>query len=99
MIWHTGILSWLLHASVGGTFVLVAGLLAVHWCRQPIRRIRLIELTLLGALVVPCASHVSWLPHWSVGWLTMPTLPAAEPISVKTTSVAVQSDPSTIRSP
>src|SRR4051812_839074 len=65
------IVSGLAHAAVGGTVLLTAGLLAVLCCRQPVRRIRLIELTLLGALAVPFVSHSPWLPHWSMGLLRL----------------------------
>ncbi|HWY88772.1 MAG TPA: M56 family metallopeptidase, partial [Gemmataceae bacterium] len=73
MNWHVAIVNGLAHAAVGGTLFLAAGFLAVLLCRQPIRRIRLIELTLLGSLAVPVASQLPWLPHWSTGLLDLST--------------------------
>jgi beta-lactamase regulating signal transducer with metallopeptidase domain/protocatechuate 3,4-dioxygenase beta subunit len=76
MAWHFSVLQWLIHAAVGGCVFLGLGCLAVRFCRQPVRRLRLIELTLLGSLLVPWLSQLPVLPHWSLGWLTFaaPTL-------------------------
>src|SRR5437879_409883 len=69
MAWHLDILDWLAHAALGGTLFLAVVCLAVALCRQPIRRIRLIELALVGSLVVPWLSRLPALPHWSTGWV------------------------------
>src|SRR5438270_582916 len=83
MAWHLATLNWLTHAALGGTLFLAAACLAVRACRQPVRRVRLAELALLGALAVPWAGRLPWLPHWSAGWLPPPqaaeTAPAPEP--------------------
>ena len=71
------VLMWLTHAALGSFVILAAGCLAVRLCRQPVRRLRLIELTLLGALLVPCLSRLEWLPHWSAAWLA-PSLPTTQ---------------------
>ncbi len=65
MSWHLVVCTWLAHAALGGSAVLLAGCLALRACKQPARRLRLIELTLLGCLVVPWAARLSFLPHWS----------------------------------
>jgi beta-lactamase regulating signal transducer with metallopeptidase domain len=65
--WHTTVWHWLAHAALGGTLVLLAGCLAVRLSRQPARRLRLIELTLLGGFAVPWLAQWPALPHWSAG--------------------------------
>jgi len=57
---------------MGGFLVLGGGCLAARLCRQPVRRLRLIELTLLGCLVVPWLGLVPGLPQWSLGWMAVP---------------------------
>ena len=69
MSWYTAVWHWLAQAALGGTLILLAGCLAVRLVRQPVRRLRLIELTLLGGLAVPWLTYVSALPHWSAGLL------------------------------
>jgi beta-lactamase regulating signal transducer with metallopeptidase domain/protocatechuate 3,4-dioxygenase beta subunit len=76
MSWHLVVCTWLAHAALGGSAVLLAGCLALRACKQPARRLRLIELTLLGCLVVPWAARLSFLPHWSAGLFGV--APAAE---------------------
>jgi beta-lactamase regulating signal transducer with metallopeptidase domain len=71
MAWHVSVLQWLVHAAVGGCLFLGVGCLAVHFCRQPVRRLRLIEFTLVGSLLVPWLSQLPALPHWSLGWLNL----------------------------
>jgi beta-lactamase regulating signal transducer with metallopeptidase domain len=71
MSWTAWVVNGLAHSAVGGTLFLAVGILAVRWCRQPIRRIRLIELTLLGTLALPVVSQLPWLPHWSTGLLQL----------------------------
>jgi beta-lactamase regulating signal transducer with metallopeptidase domain/uncharacterized GH25 family protein len=71
MAWHLTALNGLVHAALGGAVCLLIGGLAVCCCRQPARRIRLIELTLLGALLVPLVQLLPGLPHWRAGWLAL----------------------------
>src|SRR5262245_51924683 len=86
MAWHLVAFDWLVHAALGGMLCLFAGCLAVRCCRQPVRRVRLIELTLFGSLLVPLAARVPWLPHWSAGVLP-PSPPAgAAPAAAKTSA-------------
>ncbi len=78
MAWHAMVWRLLAHAAVDGFLILGLGCLAVHWCRQPIRRLRLIELTLLGALLVPCTTFLPGIPSLSLGWLDSPSPTAAQ---------------------
>ena len=41
---------WLAHAAVGGLIVLALGSLAAQLCRQPVRRARVVVLTLAGSV-------------------------------------------------
>src|SRR5436190_979673 len=77
MAWHTIALSFLIHTALGGSLLLLAGAVAVRCCREPVRRIRLIELALAGALLLPLVALLPGLPRWSAGWLP----PAPEPMS------------------
>ena len=62
------ILAWgrLADAAAGGLIVLTVGSLAAWFCRQPVRRARLVVLSLLGGVAVPCLapcrSHPSGRP-------------------------------------
>jgi beta-lactamase regulating signal transducer with metallopeptidase domain/protocatechuate 3,4-dioxygenase beta subunit len=76
MAWHIPFWHWLVHAALGGLLVLGAGCLAAALCRQPVRRLRLIELTLCGCLLTPWLSLLSGLPQWSLGWLGPSEKPA-----------------------
>ena len=75
MDWQVLTGSRLADAAAGGLIVLAAGSLAARLCRQPVRRARLIVLSLLGAMAVPVAGSLPIAPRWSVG------LPAARPRS------------------
>jgi beta-lactamase regulating signal transducer with metallopeptidase domain/protocatechuate 3,4-dioxygenase beta subunit len=77
MAWHTTTLLWLTHAVLWSSLILLVGCLAVAATRQPVRRVRLIALTLGGALLAPCLGQLSWLPHWSAGWLRLEPAEAA----------------------
>ena len=61
-------------AAAGGLIVLAAGSLAARLCRQPVRRARLIVLSLLGAMAVPALGALPVAPRWSAG---LPAAPAA----------------------
>ena len=58
------ILTWsrLADAAAGGLIVLAVGSLAARLCRQPVRRARLIVLTLLGGVAVPCPGRPAGRP-------------------------------------
>jgi beta-lactamase regulating signal transducer with metallopeptidase domain len=57
-MWQLLAWPWLANAAAGGLVVLAAGALAVRLCRQPARRARLIVLTIVGAVAVPCLSSI-----------------------------------------
>lgn len=72
MSWHLVLWPWLLHAALGGSLILLVGCLAVRFCRQPVRRLRLIELALLGCLLAPLLGRLPNVPHWSAGVIDDP---------------------------
>jgi protocatechuate 3,4-dioxygenase beta subunit len=76
MAWHIPLWYWLAHAAIGGLLVLGGGCVGARLCRQPAARLRAIQLTLLGCLLVPWLSLLSGLPQWSLGWL-----PASKPVA------------------
>ncbi|HKB40224.1 MAG TPA: M56 family metallopeptidase [Gemmataceae bacterium] len=82
MAWHTPVWYWLAHAALGSFVVLALGALAVRLCREPARRIRLIELTLLGCLLVPWLSRLPGTARWSLGWLGAPPTEDVEPAAL-----------------
>jgi hypothetical protein len=69
MAWHTPFWYWLAQAALAGALILVGGCLAVRLCRQPARKLRLAELTLLGCLLAPWLAGLPGLPHWHLGLL------------------------------
>jgi len=64
MAWHVGLWYWLAHAALGGSLILALGCLAVRAVRQPVRRLRLAELTLLGCLLAPWLILLPGLPRF-----------------------------------
>ena len=72
MAWHIYLWNWLAHAALGALLILAAGCLAVRLCRQPVRRLRLAELTMLGCLLAPWLHLVPGLPGYPLGWLRAP---------------------------
>ena len=75
------ILAWgrLADAAAGGLIVLAVGSLAARLCRQPVRRARLVVLTLLGGVAVPCLGALPVAPRWSAGLLPPPALLGSRP--------------------
>ena len=84
-------------AALAGMIVLVLGSLAAGLSRQPVRRVRIILLTLLGAAVVPFLGASAIGPRWSVGLL--PALAAPAPVESIMTSPAPPALPSMIVNP
>ena len=84
MAWQLSALNGLVHLALAGSLFLAAGCLAVLCYRQPVRRVRLIELTTLGALLLPVASQVSWLPRWSTGWIRLENPSDLTPVARET---------------
>ncbi len=69
MTWQVIALDSLLRAATGGLIVLAVGSLAARLCRQPVRRARLVVLTLLAALIVPWLGTLPLAPRWPAGLL------------------------------
>lgn len=65
MAWPTWVGESLADGAAGSLLVLAAGSLAARLCRQPVRRARLVMLTLLGALIVPGLGALPVAPRWS----------------------------------
>src|SRR5262245_17311219 len=93
MGWLPGALNWLIHAALGSFLFLAAGSLAVLLCRQPVRRVRLIELSVLGTLLVPLVVLLPGLPRWSAGWLDLAPLPAPAAVPEPADALAALSRP------
>jgi beta-lactamase regulating signal transducer with metallopeptidase domain len=72
MDWQVLTGSRLADAAAGGLIVLAAGSLAARLCRQPVRRVRLIVLSLVGAMAVPGLGVLPVAPRWSAGLLAAP---------------------------
>jgi beta-lactamase regulating signal transducer with metallopeptidase domain/protocatechuate 3,4-dioxygenase beta subunit len=94
MTWYIPIWTWLAHAAVGTLLVLAAGCLGAALSRQPVRKLRLLELTLAGCLLAPWLSLVSGLPQWSLGWLESTEQPDSSAAASRATAVTAvaQSD-------
>lgn len=91
MAWYLVALNELIHLALGGSLLLGAGCLAVGCCHQPVRRVRLIELTLLGCLLLPLASQLPWLPRWSAGWISFEQ--RASPVLVPPETASLSASP------
>jgi beta-lactamase regulating signal transducer with metallopeptidase domain len=68
LAWILSLADWLVHAAVISLPIFINGSLAVLCCRQPVRRIWLIELTLAGCLAAPWLGLIPGWPQWSVSW-------------------------------
>jgi beta-lactamase regulating signal transducer with metallopeptidase domain len=66
MAWQMVVVDALVRAAAGGLVILTVGSLAAALCRQPVRRARLVLLTLLGGLLVPALGTLPLAPRWSV---------------------------------
>src|SRR5436190_19238032 len=69
---------WLAQAAAGGLIVLALGSLAARICRQPVRRARVVVLTLLVGFAVPWLGLLPVAPSWSPG-LALPTPDVVSP--------------------
>ena len=81
------ILAWgrLANAAAGGLIVLAVGSLAAWLCRQPVRRARLVVLTLVGGVAVPWLGALPVAPRWSTG-----LLPASAPVRSSRPTTALE---------
>ena len=83
---------WLALAAVGGLIVLALGSLAAQLCRQPVRRARLVVLTLLGGFAVPWLGTLPIAPKWSAG-VVLAIPPASAPSSGEIRAVPTPAAP------
>ncbi len=80
MFWRIDLVYWLAHSVLAGFVILAVGCAAMRLCREPVRRLRLAELTLLGCLLAPGMYLVPGLPHFSLGWLGDAAAPPVPPV-------------------
>jgi beta-lactamase regulating signal transducer with metallopeptidase domain len=78
MAWQVMVIDALVRAAAGGLVILAVGSLAAARCRQPVRRARLVMLTLLGGLLVPALGTLPLGPRWSVAVFGPPAGPRPE---------------------
>lgn len=67
MPWIDALYPWLIHSALMSLAVLAVGSMAVVLCRQPARRVRIIELSLAGCLVAPWLGMIPGYPQLAVG--------------------------------
>jgi hypothetical protein len=90
MPWNESLYWWLAYSALVSLVVLAVGSGAALLCRQPARRLRIIELSLAGCLVAPLLGLVPGYPHMGIAWRragppqpqTIPTPPATVPAVV-----------------
>lgn len=68
----SGPLAWLVQSALVSLAILVAGTVAFVLWRQPARRVRIIELAMLGCLVAPWLAMIPGYPKWSIAGLPAP---------------------------
>ncbi len=74
MPWSESLYWWVVYSALLNLVVLALGSSAMLLCRQPIRRLRVIELTLAGCLVAPWLGMIPGYPQLAILWQ-----PAAQP--------------------
>ncbi len=74
MIDQFGTVPQLVTSAFAVLLVVSAGSLATRLCRQPVHRVQVILLTLIGALIAPWLSLLPAIPHWSAD--VLPAEPA-----------------------
>lgn len=99
MPWSESFWEWLAYSAVLSLLILAFGSGAVLLCRQPVRRLRIIELCLAGSLLAPFLGMIPGYPQWSLAWRhfappqraavsPLPeTMPVAEPAALRPTVV------------
>ena len=98
---------WLVYSALVSLVVLTLGSGAVLLCRQPTRRLRIIELTLVGCLISPWLVMIPGYPQWVVGWWyaspperhEVVAIPSTEPAFVPVVSQADAASRSVSNSP
>ena len=68
MPYHDILCSWLLRSALVSLTILLIGSGAVLVWRQPVRRVRIIELVLAGCLIAPLLGMIPGYPQLSVAW-------------------------------
>jgi beta-lactamase regulating signal transducer with metallopeptidase domain len=68
MAWTESFFAWLICSALASLLVLGIGGVAAFACRQPARRLRIIELTLAGCLIVPWLGMIPGYPRCSIAW-------------------------------
>ncbi|MEX0716449.1 MAG: M56 family metallopeptidase, partial [Planctomycetaceae bacterium] len=75
---------WLVQSTFVASILAVIGCVAVLLCRQPVQRLRLIELTLAGCLLAPLPGLLPGWPAWAL--LTSAPAEAVEAIAPESAS-------------
>ena len=81
--------SWLVYSALVSLVVSTLGSGAVLLCRQPTRRLRIIELTLVGCLVAPWLGMIPAYPQWSIGWWYASPSEPHEVVAIPSTELAL----------
>lgn len=68
MAWTEPLWWWMAHSAVLSVVILTFGSMAIVMCRQPTRRLRIIELTLAGCLVAPLLGMIPGYPQLAIAW-------------------------------
>lgn len=68
MGWRESLSWWLVYSGLVSLVVLTLGSGAVLLCRQPARRLRIIELSLAGCLIAPWLGMIPGYPQLDIGW-------------------------------
>lgn len=71
MAWQALCWQWLIQSAVCSSILFGCVGLALAWRRQPVQRLRLIELALLGSFVAPGLSFLPGAPRWSLSGLDL----------------------------
>ena len=69
MPWSESLFSWIVYSALASLAVLGIGSVAALLCRQPARRLRIIELSLAGCLIVPWLGMIPGYPRLAIAWL------------------------------
>nr|MBC8356325.1 hypothetical protein [Planctomycetota bacterium] len=72
MMWLNEVSSWLIDSAVFGAVILALGSIAVYSCREPIYRIRIIQWTFTGCLLVPLLHQLDQVPSYHMALWSLP---------------------------
>ena len=68
MAWSESVFWWLAYSALLSFVILVLGSGAALLCRQPVRRLRIIELSLAACLLAPLLGMIPGYPQWGIAW-------------------------------